>query len=115
MRAIACPVCEASDAALLLEKEVRDLGKRRLVRCRRCGLGSLDPQPDPGEIAPFYARDYYGGSAEAKFEPGVETLRDALARSRARRLATGLEPGRILDVGCGDGRLLAAFSALGWK
>jgi SAM-dependent methyltransferase len=41
-------------------------------------------------------------------------MRGLLARRRARRLAAGLPPrARVLDIGCGDGRLLAALAALG--
>jgi SAM-dependent methyltransferase len=113
MQPVSCPACDRKDAALHLEQEVSGLGNLRLVRCLGCGLGYLDPQPGPAEIAPFYAHDYYGGKA-AKFEPSVERMRGLLARRRARRLAAGLPPrARVLDVGCGDGRLLAAFSALG--
>ena len=113
MRDIACPVCDLKDAAPVFQEEGGEPGVARLVRCRGCGLAYLDPQPDPAEMAPFYAPDYYGGP-EAKFEPWVESLRDVVARARARRLARGLPPGaRVLDVGCGDGRLLAAFAALG--
>jgi SAM-dependent methyltransferase len=113
MRSIACPTCDLKDTIHLLTQELGDLGPVRLVRCRECGLGYLDPQPDPPEMAPFYAPEYYGG-AEVKFVALVERLRGALARLRARRLAGGLSPAsRILDVGCGDGKLLAAFSGLG--
>jgi len=113
MRPIACPVCDLKDAPPLLEQEIPPLGRLRLVRCPGCGLGYLDPQPEPSEMAPFYARDYYGGET-AKFEPLIEALRDRMGRSRARRLIKGLTAGaRVLDVGCGDGRLLAAFTALG--
>lgn len=113
MRPIACPVCDRKDAPLWIEQEAPTLGTLRLVRCPDCGLGYLDPQPDREETAPFYARDYYGG-ASAKFEPLIEAMRDRLARGRASRLVDGLPAGaRVLDVGCGDGRLLAAFAALG--
>ena len=113
MRPVACPVCDRKDAPPWLEQEVPPLGKLTLVRCPVCGLGYLDPQPDPEEMAPFYARDYYGGET-AKFEPFVEAMRDRLARSRAARLIEGLPVGaRVLDVGCGDGRLLAALGVLG--
>jgi SAM-dependent methyltransferase len=113
MQPVSCPACDLRDAALHLEQAVDGVGKLRLVRCRGCGLGYLDPQPDRAQIAPFYARAYYGG-VEAKFEPSVERMRGLLTRRRARRLAAGLPAGaRVLDVGCGDGGLLAAFAALG--
>jgi len=115
MRSVSCPACEVKTADLLFEQEVPGLVKARLVRCRGCGMGYLDPQPDPGEIAPYYEKEYYGGSG-AKFVASVERLRARVARRRARRLAGGLPPGaRVLDVGCGDGRLLAAFAALGYR
>ncbi len=113
MRPVACPICDRKDAPLWVEEEAPALGRLRLVRCPGCGLGYLDPQPDPDELAPFYARDYYGGES-AKFEPFIEAMRDRLARRRAAGLLQGLPVGaRVLDVGCGDGRLLAAFAALG--
>lgn len=113
MRTIACPACDLKDARLVIEQGAGELGTVRLVRCSGCGMAYLDPQPDPAEIALFYARDYYGGG-DAKFKPWVELLRGLFASARARRLSRGLPAhSRVLDVGCGDGRLLAAFAALG--
>ncbi|MDP3938375.1 MAG: class I SAM-dependent methyltransferase [Deltaproteobacteria bacterium] len=115
MRSVSCPACDRQGGAAVIETDVPGLGKVRLVRCARCGMGYLDPQPEPDEIAPFYASEYYGGSG-TKFVATVERMRSAMAKRRARRLARGLPPGaRVLDVGCGDGRLLEAFAALGFR
>jgi SAM-dependent methyltransferase len=114
MRHISCPVCDLKDTTPVLQSDAGALGVLTLVRCRNCGVAYLDPQPDPADMAPFYAPDYYGG-AEAKFGTWVEGMRNLAGSLRARRLAAGLAPGaRVLDVGCGDGRLLAAFAALGY-
>ncbi len=113
-RRVNCPACVQEGATRVLDQRCPPLGVLHLVRCTGCGLAYLDPQPEPEELAPFYARAYYGGD-KGKFVPAVQRLRDALARGRAIRLARGLRPGsRVLDVGCGDGTLLAAFAALGY-
>jgi SAM-dependent methyltransferase len=36
-------------------------------------------------------------------------------RSRARHLASGMVPGAVLDVGCGQGQILAELRVLGWR
>ena len=60
-----------------------------------------------------YATSYYGEGA-TKFGTWIESLRDAFATRRARKLARALAEGaRILDVGCGDGRLLRSFHNAG--
>ncbi len=75
-------------------------------RCSACGTEFLAPRPTQGQLAAAYGTLYYG-SRGTKFPDPIERLRDAAARGRARRLLAGLPTrARILDVGCGDGRLL---------
>jgi 2-polyprenyl-3-methyl-5-hydroxy-6-metoxy-1,4-benzoquinol methylase len=54
---VACPVCAARD-----EEEILALAEAaveyRLVRCRTCDFGYLNPRPDPASIVQFYPAEY---------------------------------------------------------
>jgi hypothetical protein len=81
------------------------------TRCCACGVATTDPWPSPQELDTAYASWYrpragrFGWLAEA-----------VLRRSRAapaRRLDRIAPPGRVLDVGAGDGALLDGLHRLG--
>jgi SAM-dependent methyltransferase len=74
--------------------------------CPECGLGVTQPQPP--DLAPYYRTRYYGGR---------HSFTASLCLNRRKRLiarATG-RPGRLLDVGCGDGSFLVAARQAGWE
>ena len=110
------------------------------ARCSACGLLSLVPTPRDDEINGFYPDDYEphararggdspkpfgffeGQAARHRFATTARRRDDALGRML--QMASGalmrdvLDPrgeNRMLDVGCGSGRLLARHRDLGWE
>lgn len=88
----------------------------RLVRCGVCGLVYVDPPPTPPELERLYrkrmlrggAGDYYAAymRRRAGHERHAGRLLDRLERFR--------RPGRLLELGCGAGFLLACARERGW-
>lgn len=91
------------------------------------GLGQLHPAPSDAELERFYAI-YYGGSEEerrASAGPLGSVVDEAVERLAGRLDAghdvsgeklhglLGGRPGRVLEIGCGRGELLADVAAKG--
>ncbi len=105
--------CTAVDRVRMLREPVW-----RIERCGKCGFGWTSPALPEEKIASFYPAAYLGDTVRAlnDFFSGV------LARSRswrgemekARLVESRLDRGRILDVGCGDGKFLWALDARKW-
>lgn len=87
-------------------------------RLRRHPLGFLEvaDRPTPEALATYYQDTYFQteqGSFRKSYPP--EELHAIGLRIAQRAALTGVDgPGRLLDVGCGEGFVLAAFAAKGW-
>lgn len=125
-----CPLCGL--AGHLLHNDLTDElfgvnGAWRMRQCDQpdCGLLWLDPMPQPSEIGKAYERYYtHEGASAGWARRGVSLVFQALwrmtsiGRDRARLQLMWLHdqsPGRLLDVGCGDGRRLALLRTRGWQ
>jgi SAM-dependent methyltransferase len=103
---VACNLCGSSDhATLYVLKDFRfgiDEVPWPVVRCRRCGLGYLNPRPTLGEMTRYYPEAYFGhrGGLRRRYQ------------RQARYLPSS--PGRLLDIGTGRGDFLVAIGDLGW-
>jgi SAM-dependent methyltransferase len=77
------------------------------IRCARCGVATTSPWPGDEQLADAYAPWYRpeAGRFSGLGDAVLRRTRSALAR----RLHRALPPGPVLDVGAGDGTLVAAF------
>ncbi|MEO6027494.1 MAG: class I SAM-dependent methyltransferase [Candidatus Binatia bacterium] len=93
----------------------REPGEYRVVVCTECGLGRTEPQPPDGILEPLYKGEYTSADAR-KFGGPIEAVRRFFVRALARRIARRIGGhGGVLDVGCGDGKLLVALAAEGFR
>lgn len=83
-----------------------------LAACEECGTAWTDPPVPREEIGKYYSPSYYG-HMNARFNPLFEALVRIFRRRRARKLRELAPRGRVLDVGCGRGHLLAALRDAG--
>lgn len=117
-----CSVCGSSNCELFCTAFDRFLGKRdplwEIRRCRSCGFGWTFPPLEPEQIGDHYPA-HYTGEVEATVRA---FLSGRLLGSRSWRKETEkvrlverfIPAGRILDVGCGDGKFLWALEPRRW-
>jgi 2-polyprenyl-3-methyl-5-hydroxy-6-metoxy-1,4-benzoquinol methylase len=97
-------------------------GSWNFRQCDRCEGLWLDPQPAPSILPRLYA-NYYTHTEEdrrVRGSSGWRNLRSRLPwhadeKRGAVAYLDGQRPGRVLDVGCGDGSRLARLSLAGWS
>jgi SAM-dependent methyltransferase len=87
-----------------------------VTTCGACGLVVTSPQPSGEALERYYPPAYHGEATAKRFPALMEALQRLLYRNRAEAVerVTGAGPGRVLDIGCGRGHLLAAFRRRGW-
>jgi SAM-dependent methyltransferase len=119
----ACAICGAKGGAARFHGSDRlyhtTTRQFDVVRCDRCGLLRLDPQPSPEELRRYYPDNYWfspDASAAGRLEEAwrrlvlrdhVGFVAEALRRSSAR--------GPLLDVGCGGGLFLGMMRERGFR
>jgi SAM-dependent methyltransferase len=128
--ALACLYCGGIDFEPLFDG-VRDRlgyvdGQWSFVDCRECGSANLRPFPRPEEVPGFYPPVYTFSPGLAR--GGLQKLLSSIeyrlffqpvyrAQVRAtdrRARAGGGRPGRLLDIGCGQGLRLLEFRRHGY-
>lgn len=90
----------------------------RIYQCDHCGLLFTAPRPSSEEIGRYYQSDNYYSHQENKkgFIPHVyETVKSFNIKRKVQIALSGLEKGRLLDIGCGVGDFLLYVKNAGWE
>ncbi|QYO66337.1 class I SAM-dependent methyltransferase [Leptolyngbya sp. 7M] len=102
-----CPLCTSSELrSSWLEVEFN----AKIFQFKECmGCRSLicDPMPDADDLARMYDDSYCDDAGEPQFE-------DLGKFGEVLDFLQNEQPGRFIDYGCGDGRLLRAVKEMGW-
>ncbi|MDR0663286.1 MAG: class I SAM-dependent methyltransferase [Spirochaetaceae bacterium] len=109
---IPCALCDGEDFVPYLR-----CAGFAYVRCKRCSLVQMNPQPDEAAVKRRYSgADYFEYELEnekAFFNLGLLALADAGFYA----IEEGLRPEerRVLDIGCATGALLGYLAGRGWR
>jgi SAM-dependent methyltransferase len=111
-----CAVCGATSSKTLFFARDSDRSSPEpfgVVRCDSCGMKFVSPRPAGDALANYYGRGYYDKPGEDSGGGGRKLARLFMAE-RVAKAGAGRAPGRVLDVGCGEGTFLAAMARRGW-
>jgi 2-polyprenyl-3-methyl-5-hydroxy-6-metoxy-1,4-benzoquinol methylase len=102
-----CLICEKKQ----LSDYKRDWRDVLISRCSFCGFQFMNPQYEDRYIHQYYI-DSYVDTARSKthktaYEPAYSLYLSLVERH--------MDPGRLLDIGCGNGSLLAVARERGWQ
>lgn len=91
----------------------------RLVR-HPLGFWEVADKPNQSELEAYYAASYYqserGNYRKAYEDSELRYIRAKIKQRAAALRSIGVSrPGRMLDVGCGEGFALSFFAAEGWQ
>lgn len=106
MEIVACP-CRGGRGTL----EAFRTSTRRYVECPACGLVFQSPRPSPSLVEEHYRESYDGsyGAAESSAD-----RQPVFASVLAHVSEWRQPPGRLLDIGCGDGAFMMLCRHAGW-
>ncbi len=106
-----CILCGGTDRVPLVSD-----GRWSVHKCTGCGLGVLDPRPDPAELGQLYRESYFVSHYENVLPPGSDGMRRRLSQERHRVefFRKHKSAGKVLDVGSGRGYFLEACRRRGY-
>lgn len=114
-----CPVCETTVFSLFLEvKDYFLTGEAfSIQQCKACGFKFINPRPDKIEIGRYYQSDEYI-SHDAKKSSIISHIywiaRVFSIKIKFKIVRKYIQPGRILDIGCGTGEFLKYCKSKGF-
>ena len=115
-----CPLCGRSNLKVVasgIDVEYHTSEQTYdFVECASCNLFYLKTRPSFSEASRIYPSTYHSFNKNSPLhsDDGIDGIREKLDRKRCADLLSVLQPGdTVLDVGCGDARMLDVFRKLG--
>lgn len=103
-------------------------GETVVIDCKTCGYIHLHPIPSKEKLMDFYGREYHSNIKQfdySKVDDEYVNRKLTEVRSQAgylhvynlvnRYLTSGTNPGKMLDIGCGNELLSVYFREKGWS
>jgi 2-polyprenyl-3-methyl-5-hydroxy-6-metoxy-1,4-benzoquinol methylase len=117
-----CPVCSSRDINPLLTVKDFSVSKEDYViwQCAQCSLRFTQDVPDEVSIGPYYkSPDYISHTNTDKgfINRTYQKVRNHTLQQKAGLVIsqTGVQKGKIMDVGCGTGAFLNVMREKGWS
>ncbi len=102
-----CELCKGHDYHFLLREN-----SLNLVKCKQCGLVSVNPKPTEKMLEEFYAK-YFPPESELLWQ---NQMRRVFRKEGLNKINRECKTrGRLLDVGCGYGFFLKLMKENGWE
>ncbi len=117
-----CPVCAVDKIAPQFTAKDYTVSKENfsIWHCQSCTLRFTQDVPAQHNIGPYYKSDSYISHSDTK-KGFINTLyhavrkRTLLQKKNLVVTQTGIEKGKILDIGCGTGAFLHTMQNAGWQ
>lgn len=124
MERIPCNTCGSSEFEPLFSKSNHKNELFHIVRCKRCALVQVSPQPSPEEVASYYSEEYFLKRSDRGYD---NYFSDGIRNEISRVFGLNLKDldfnvweeslsseKRCLDVGCAAGYFVDYMQQRGW-
>lgn len=111
MKSILCPICKIDNSKILFTKN-----DYKVVKCNRCNLQYVNPQPDDETINEFYNANYNTGEMYVRSSHKMKSKFRDSKRNLNRLLKLKKMPtANYLDIGCSFGYTVKTAQNYGWN
>jgi 2-polyprenyl-3-methyl-5-hydroxy-6-metoxy-1,4-benzoquinol methylase len=124
---VSCNLCGSDDSMILFtgkDRLFKKPGLFNVVKCKKCGLTYTNPRPNRKTISQYYPTQYWNlktnpnnqkNLVSKKLLKKLSTINQKLIDVVCYKMTIPLKRnGKLLDIGCGDGKFLFSMRELGW-
>jgi len=111
-----CPLCDDPRSVLLhrlADPSGTVAGEFDLRRCLGCRAVFVDPRPSDETLAALYDEKFYFSTGWA-YDGLARSIIELIQSRRRHRVERRARPGRLLDIGSGDGSFVHHMARHGW-